>query len=211
MAEAAPEAGWYADPDSAGMLRYWDGAAWTSHRQPLLGPERPLDLKWLRWGTASIGALSGVLAVAAWRVVAGPSLGPGWLNLVQGFPHWAFGFARLQSFAAAVLIATTLLVLAVNRAKSRRPLWSRQVSWTVGITLVAAVLAVFWTNASWADYVSLEMNPDRFVRFAGLRSRDDFIIASVLYSASCIAATWAFLAARDAIARGSDSEFQQEA
>jgi hypothetical protein len=30
----APPAGWYADPDRAGGLRWWDGQRWTDHRQP---------------------------------------------------------------------------------------------------------------------------------------------------------------------------------
>ncbi|MDN4477998.1 DUF2510 domain-containing protein [Demequina sp. SYSU T00039] len=30
---ALPPAGWYSDPAQAGMQRYWDGAAWTQHRQ----------------------------------------------------------------------------------------------------------------------------------------------------------------------------------
>jgi hypothetical protein len=30
----APPAGWYADPESAGGLRWWDGHRWTDHRQP---------------------------------------------------------------------------------------------------------------------------------------------------------------------------------
>jgi hypothetical protein len=30
----APPAGWYADPERAGGLRWWDGQTWTDHRQP---------------------------------------------------------------------------------------------------------------------------------------------------------------------------------
>ena len=35
-AQAQPQAGWYADPYDAGVLRYWDGVAWTAHTQPAL-------------------------------------------------------------------------------------------------------------------------------------------------------------------------------
>ncbi len=30
--------GWYPDPEQAGLLRYWDGAAWTEHRSPVQEP-----------------------------------------------------------------------------------------------------------------------------------------------------------------------------
>lgn len=33
-----PPAGWHADPNRPGGLRYWDGSAWTEHRQPPPGP-----------------------------------------------------------------------------------------------------------------------------------------------------------------------------
>jgi hypothetical protein len=31
---SSPLAGWYADPENAAHLRYWDGSAWTEHRAP---------------------------------------------------------------------------------------------------------------------------------------------------------------------------------
>ena len=33
-----PIAGWYADPQLPGGMRYWDGSAWTEHRVPPPGP-----------------------------------------------------------------------------------------------------------------------------------------------------------------------------
>ena len=38
LVQQAPRAvppGWYADPQVAGMLRWWDGLVWTEHRQPV--------------------------------------------------------------------------------------------------------------------------------------------------------------------------------
>jgi len=34
-------AGWYPDPERAGHLRYWDGAAWTEHFSPVQEPPAP--------------------------------------------------------------------------------------------------------------------------------------------------------------------------
>jgi Protein of unknown function (DUF2510) len=31
---SSPPAGWYADPQNAAQLRYWDGVTWTEHRAP---------------------------------------------------------------------------------------------------------------------------------------------------------------------------------
>jgi TM2 domain-containing membrane protein YozV len=33
-----PPAGWFPDPERAGQLRYWDGTAWSEHRQPAAHP-----------------------------------------------------------------------------------------------------------------------------------------------------------------------------
>lgn len=31
-------AGWFDDPDSPGVLRWWDGSAWSEHRAPKVSP-----------------------------------------------------------------------------------------------------------------------------------------------------------------------------
>ncbi|MBI5090345.1 MAG: DUF2510 domain-containing protein, partial [Actinobacteria bacterium] len=40
QAPGAPSAGWYPDPAGPGS-RYWDGARWTEHTQPLPGTPGP--------------------------------------------------------------------------------------------------------------------------------------------------------------------------
>ena len=35
MTNPAPAAGWYPDPQGPGMLRWWDGAQWTSYTAPI--------------------------------------------------------------------------------------------------------------------------------------------------------------------------------
>lgn len=37
----SPPPGWYNDPSIPGQLRYWDGARWTEHTQPLAVPSQP--------------------------------------------------------------------------------------------------------------------------------------------------------------------------
>lgn len=38
---STPAAGWYADPEDAANLRYWDGSAWTTHTAPGNMPPPP--------------------------------------------------------------------------------------------------------------------------------------------------------------------------
>jgi hypothetical protein len=33
-----PAAGWYADPELPGQIRYWDGSAWTTYSSPADAP-----------------------------------------------------------------------------------------------------------------------------------------------------------------------------
>ena len=41
MSQMAPPPGWYPDPQMTGTLRYWNGAAFTSHVAPMRGAAGP--------------------------------------------------------------------------------------------------------------------------------------------------------------------------
>lgn len=43
---ANPVADWYDDPDNPGILRFWDGDAWTERRKPAAPPvvQRETDI-----------------------------------------------------------------------------------------------------------------------------------------------------------------------
>ncbi|MGN6472477.1 MAG: DUF2510 domain-containing protein [Mycobacteriales bacterium] len=41
MSQPLPPAGWYPDPASPQLLRYWDGSTWTDHTQPNPQPAQP--------------------------------------------------------------------------------------------------------------------------------------------------------------------------
>lgn len=41
MSSSQLSRGWYPDPDGFALLRYWDGALWTSHTQPLPSAPAP--------------------------------------------------------------------------------------------------------------------------------------------------------------------------
>ena len=48
MEPSGPDAGWYADPESPGLIRYWDGQRWTSHRMDA-SAARPLNATRGNW------------------------------------------------------------------------------------------------------------------------------------------------------------------
>lgn len=54
-----PPTGWYPDPEQPGMLRFWDGTAWTEHRAPDYLPASP----------RRIGDWLGLSFSTAWRCV----------------------------------------------------------------------------------------------------------------------------------------------
>lgn len=82
-----PDAGWYQDPDGAG-LRYWDGERWTEHRQAqqaIPAPPRviPGDF-WLLLAAAAAVAIGSVGPWATNALVTANGLdGDGWITLVM--------------------------------------------------------------------------------------------------------------------------------
>ena len=71
-APAAIPAGWYPDASTPGVLRWWDGAAWTAHtaaaggsrERPLLPADRPIYSPFI-WVIALL-PLASFFALAAW-------------------------------------------------------------------------------------------------------------------------------------------------
>jgi hypothetical protein len=63
-----PPAGWYDDPEAPGNLRWWDGQAWTEHRQPGPSADHPTGAAVRRpseatWTSDAAGAGAGRPAV----------------------------------------------------------------------------------------------------------------------------------------------------
>jgi putative oligomerization/nucleic acid binding protein/uncharacterized protein DUF2510 len=89
IAEAAPPAGWYPDPEHAGRERYWDGRLWSEYR-------RPFDLK------APAGIYPDPSGRMGWRRYSGR----GWTN--QSFPDPTPGLVEAQAdVELESLLATT--------------------------------------------------------------------------------------------------------
>ena len=110
MDEVRRQAGWYRNPDGAGM-RFWDGSAWTEDVRPG-HPVRPRTsllphARTVRGFVGAVGLLLLVLAVQAWRA-----------GIEQG---WGDGSFALVAYFGAVCFALGALLcgwLALGRRKS---------------------------------------------------------------------------------------------
>jgi hypothetical protein len=63
---------WYPDPVAPGLLRYWDGLAWTSHTRASdadVVPKQPPDRRRLVFAIVGVSVLVCVLAIVGARVV----------------------------------------------------------------------------------------------------------------------------------------------
>ena len=96
MSDAQPPAGWYPDGDH---LRYWDGDAWTDHRQPL-PVQQPGPVAVPRAVVVTDAHVNGVEVAVAWilAVLTGLYLLP-----------WAIAATRGKSNSGTVGLVNLLL------------------------------------------------------------------------------------------------------
>ncbi|ROR91774.1 DUF2510 domain-containing protein [Nocardioides aurantiacus] len=90
-------AGWHPDPESQGVLRYWDGQVWTNHRAPGQAATAPKDqsaLVALGFALAILFPIGGFIVgivlerKESWWILT--------LSLLFGF-GWFYVFLRLNS------------------------------------------------------------------------------------------------------------------
>ncbi len=90
-------AGWHPDPESQGVLRYWDGRTWTNHRAPaqaVVAPKDQSSLVTLGFALAILFPIGGFVVgimlerKEGWWILA--------LSLAFGF-GWFVLAARLSS------------------------------------------------------------------------------------------------------------------
>lgn len=120
-------AGWYADPDDARMLRWWDGAAWTDVRQAMPAVAAPVppaaEVKsdparagWRRlpvWAWVLIGLLAlgiGILLSPLFAVLALVVLITGIVALTKRTRTW-LGFRSPRGAAVATSIAAVVFLV----------------------------------------------------------------------------------------------------
>jgi len=117
------DAGWYQDPDGApGVLRWFDGSAWTEHRAAPPAETSRVRLDGIRWalvGSWVLGLVSLVLpwisataftvSVSAKGIDTGDGKSYGIIIIIAG-ASWVLSFARMgRSFLAFSLVAMIVL------------------------------------------------------------------------------------------------------
>jgi len=131
-----PAAGWFPDPEYAGQLRYWDGAAWTEHR----APAQPA------YGAATRSASTEVAPTA---VAVPPLLVAGALLIVAGIgravsylaPYEAVGISIAFGVVEVIGWAGAFLAFAAAGFPSRRPA-PRAISFVlVGAYLLSGIVS----------------------------------------------------------------------
>ena len=138
-----PAAGWYADPQVPGQLRWWGGTAWTSSTRPAAAPERgglpPTQTEqWVRaarWLPKSLLPILAPLLVSAEPVTAAE---PGEVPLTQT-EQWV----KNATQSGVVLARRTFLPRALVRIVAPL-LVSAAILWLLSIMTVDAGLADVW-------------------------------------------------------------------
>ncbi len=76
-------AGWHPDPESQGVLRYWDGQVWTNHRAPAPQQQYAQPTQTVSSGVEIIGLLTAVFLPIIGLLVGlfclGKSSAAGWM------------------------------------------------------------------------------------------------------------------------------------
>ena len=82
--------GWYADPQSPALLRYWDGSIWTQHTAPAPYQAGPSAYGWMANSpTISNGGTNGL-------AIASLVLGILWLYGIGSILALVFGYVALN-------------------------------------------------------------------------------------------------------------------
>ena len=117
-------AGWFPDPQQPGQQRYWDGAEWTAHTQPLSGPVPPPETS----GKATTSLILGILSLIA-------------CAFFTGIPAMITGRGAMKEIDAS---GGTL----GGRGLAQAGFWTGLVGTILGTCALGAVIALFAFGAS---------------------------------------------------------------